>query len=260
MRTTSRMIAALVLALGATGAVAQTPPGGEGGSGGAASPPAAPPPAPAPAPAPAIPAVAPPAAPPPAAQTPAPAAPAQAQQGTPATVLDTQDYESLLGRSVRSAQGDELGRVIDVIIDKEGHPRAAIIDFGGFLGVGTRKIAVDWRALRFVSDGKELRLSVALTRNQVRVSPEYKSGEPIVVLGPASSGAAAPPAGDPAGVSQPTGSAPAQVQAPQATSPQVVTPPATTPPAAVAPPAATPPASPAPTPAPNAAPEKAPDK
>ncbi|MGT2482194.1 PRC-barrel domain-containing protein [Methylobacterium oryzae CBMB20] len=108
---------------------------------------------------------------------------------------------------MRSAGGDELGRVIDIIVDKEGHPRAAIIDFGGFLGVGTRKIAVDWRALRFTPDGgKERKLSVALTRNQVRVSPEYKAGEPIVVLGPASPAApaaegeqaAAPAPGSPA--------------------------------------------------------------
>jgi len=166
------------------------------------------------------------------------------QQGTPATVLDTQDYESLLGRSVRSAQGDELGRVIDIIIDKDGHPRAAIIDFGGFLGVGTRKIAVDWRALRFSSDGgKERKLSVALTRNQVRVSPEYKSGEPIVVLGPASPAApstegdqAAAPAAAPAATPTP---APVANPAPAAASPP---PPAT---------GQTPP---------TAAPEKAPDK
>ena len=236
------MIAALVLALGATGVAAQTPPaGGEGASGPGASPPP-PPMSPAPTPAPAAPPAATPAPPP--ANPPAPAAGAQPQQGTPATVLDTSDYESLLGRSVRSAQGDELGRVIDVIIDKEGHPRAAIIDFGGFLGVGTRKIAVDWRALRFASDGKERRLSVALTRNQVRVSPEYKSGEPIVVLGPASG---MPPEGEQAGV------APAGPPAP-------AVPPASMPPSAPpAAPAAAPVATPAAPPA-APAPEKAPDK
>lgn len=190
MRTTSRIIAALVLALGATGAVAQTPPvGGEGGSGGGASSPpgsAVQPASPAPAspanPAPAV---------PPAGAPPAAASGAQPQQGTPATVLDTSDYESLLGRSVRSAGGDELGRVIDVIIDKEGHPRAAIIDFGGFLGVGSRKIAVDWRALHFAADNKPGRAVLQLNRNQVRVSPEYKPGDPIVVLGPASPAPAA---------------------------------------------------------------------
>ena len=165
----------------------------------------------------------------------APVAPPQAQQqGTPATVLDTQDYESVLGKSVRSANGDELGRIIDLIIDKDGRPRAAIIDFGGFLGVGSRKIAVDWRALRFTSDGKVGRLSLQLSRNQVRVSPEYKAGEPIVVLGPASPG----PEGE-------------QATAPAAAPPTVTPAPAQTPPPA---------AGPAPKPADKPASEKVPDK
>ncbi|WP_342109388.1 PRC-barrel domain-containing protein [Methylobacterium sp. SI9] len=247
------MIAAVTLALWASGPAAQAQASESDGASGQAAPqtPAVNP-APTANPAPAVNPVAPaapllgaPAATPPGSTPPAAAAaPQQQQQGTPATVLDTSDYESLLGRSVRSAQGDELGRVIDIIIDKEGHPRAAIIDFGGFLGVGTRKIAVDWRALRFTSDGgKERKLSVALTRNQVRVSPEYKSGEPIVVLGPASP--AAPPAeGDQA-------AAPA---APPAA-------PAPAPAASPAPPAAAPapPASAGQTPA-AASPEKAPDK
>ena len=131
----------------------------------------------------------------PAAQPPAAAQPAPAQ-GTPALVLDTQQYDSLLGKSVRAMNGDDLGRIIDVIVDREGRPRAAIIDFGGFLGVGSRKIAVDWRVLKFVTpDGKAGPATLQLSRNQVRVSPEYKSGEPIVVLGAASPGGP-PPDGD----------------------------------------------------------------
>ncbi len=139
----------------------------------------------------------PPAAAPPSAAAPAtpPAAPANGAVapsqggGTPAVVLDTQDYESLLGKSVRAMNGDDLGRIIDVIIDREGRPRAAVIDFGGFLGVGSRKIAVDWRVLKFTTEGKVGRLTLQLNRNQVRVSPEYKSGEPVVVLGATSPGA-----------------------------------------------------------------------
>jgi hypothetical protein len=32
------------------------------------------------------------------------------------------------------------------------------------------------------------RITLELTRNQVRVAPEYKRGEPLVVLGPAGPG------------------------------------------------------------------------
>jgi len=156
----------------------------------------------------------PPAPPPPApVQPPAPTPPPAQNQGTPATVLDTQDYESLLGKSVRAANGDDLGRIIDMVIDRDGRPRAAIIDFGGFLGVGSRKIAVEWRALKFTSDGRVGRLTLQLNRNQVRVSPEYKPGEPIVVLGPSSP--SAPVEGDQAAApAAPPPAAPAAAPAP----------------------------------------------
>ena len=47
----------------------------------------------------------------------------------------------MLGKDVLSATGENMGRIVDVLFEYSGKPRAAIIDFGGFLGVGTRKIA-----------------------------------------------------------------------------------------------------------------------
>ena len=78
-----------------------------------------------------------------------------------------------------------MGRIVDVIVDRAGQVRAAIIDFGGFLGVGSRKIAVDWNALHFVPLGKPDANGVVLelTRDQVKAAPEYKEGKPVVVLG-----------------------------------------------------------------------------
>ena len=37
--------------------------------------------------------------------------------------------------------------VVDVLVDRSGLPLGAVIDFGGFLGVGSRKIAIDWQLL-----------------------------------------------------------------------------------------------------------------
>ncbi|MCJ2036288.1 PRC-barrel domain-containing protein [Methylobacterium sp. J-068] len=181
--------------------------------------------------------------------------------GTPATVLDTQDYEGVLGKAVRSSTGEDMGRIIDIILDKDGRPRAAIIDFGGFLGVGSRKIAVDWRAMRFTSDGKPSRLVLQLSRNQVRVSPEYKPGDPIVVLGPASP--AAPGEGEQAAAPVQGPAVPAQGAPPQAAAPAAAAPAAPTSNPAPAPaPNPAPASSPAPAPssAPVAQPEKTPDK
>ncbi len=110
--------------------------------------------------------------------------PAAANTGTPATVLDDQQVTAILGKNVRGRNGEDMGRIVDVIVNRNGQVRAAVIDFGGFLGVGSRKIAVDWSALRFEPSGKPDRISVDLSRNSVRLAPEYKEGSPVVVLGP----------------------------------------------------------------------------
>ena len=130
----------------------------------------------------------PPAASPPPSAAPSPpagAAPGNPEGGTPATVLDDQEVSAILGKNVRSNAGEDMGRIIDVIVSRDGQVRAAIIDFGGFLGIGTRKIAVDWRALNFAPVGKPGGITLELTRNQVRLAPEYKRGEPVVVVGAA---------------------------------------------------------------------------
>jgi sporulation protein YlmC with PRC-barrel domain len=117
--------------------------------------------------------------------------PVNLHSGTPGVVLDDQEVSAILGKSVRSNAGEEMGRIIDVIVGRDGQIHAAIIDFGGFLGIGTRKIAVDWNALDFAPVGKPAAIVLELTRNQVRLAPQYKRGEPLVVVGTASGAPAA---------------------------------------------------------------------
>jgi hypothetical protein len=100
------------------------------------------------------------------------------------TILETQEVQGILGRDVRSLTDEDMGRIVDILVDGEGGVRAAIIDFGGFLGVGNRKIAVDWKALHFVpAAGKRYSVVLELTRDQVKAAPEYKEGKPTIVLG-----------------------------------------------------------------------------
>ncbi|HET7850294.1 MAG TPA: PRC-barrel domain-containing protein [Pseudolabrys sp.] len=100
------------------------------------------------------------------------------------TVMDAAGGRGILGRAVKGADGKDMGRIVDVIVDTSGKVRAAVIDFGGFLGVGSRKIAVDWNALHFgraVKRGDDVGLE--LTRDQLKAAPEYKEGKPLVVIG-----------------------------------------------------------------------------
>lgn len=89
--------------------------------------------------------------------------------------------ESVLGREIHTRLEDGAGRIIDLLADNSGQVRAAVIEFGGFLGIGTRKIAVEWSALRFERDAKQPQIILDMTRDQLRKAPEYKPNEPAVV-------------------------------------------------------------------------------
>jgi hypothetical protein len=107
------------------------------------------------------------------------------QDAAPAVpILESHELQGILGKEVRSATDENMGRIVDVVVDRSGQVRAAVIDFGGFLGVGSRKIAVDWNALRFPRPGdKAGRVTLEFTRDQVKAGPEYQDGKPVVVLG-----------------------------------------------------------------------------
>jgi sporulation protein YlmC with PRC-barrel domain len=99
-------------------------------------------------------------------------------------ILESHQLEGILGKEVRSATGENMGRIVDVVVDPSGQVRAAVIDFGGFLGVGSRKIAVDWSALSFPPAGdKAGRVTLEFTRDQLKAGPEYQAGKSVVVLG-----------------------------------------------------------------------------
>ena len=104
------------------------------------------------------------------------------------TIIGPKDAHGVLGRDVRSPANENMGHIVDVIVDRTGTVRAAVIDFGGFLGVGSRKIVVDWNALHFgrVAENGDA-ITLELTKAQVAAAPEYKEDKPIVVLGAAGS-------------------------------------------------------------------------
>ena len=113
----------------------------------------------------------------------------------------------VLGAQVVSAKGEQLGRIIDVLVDQRGHPRAAVIDFGGYMGIGNRKIAVDWKSLHFAAGKPDSPVVLDLTADQIKATPDYKEGaskpaavaapKPAATSPPAPSPAAPPPAAPP---------------------------------------------------------------
>ncbi len=111
-----------------------------------------------------------------------PASPGRIIQPLPPT-----EASGIMGRDVRSPDGQDMGRIVDVLVDQNGNPRAAVIVFGGFMGVGNRKIAVDWNALRFTPGVSNNPVTLLLSLNEIKAAPEYRedTGKAAAVVAPA---------------------------------------------------------------------------
>ncbi|MBJ7535229.1 PRC-barrel domain-containing protein [Rhodomicrobium vannielii ATCC 17100] len=90
--------------------------------------------------------------------------------------------ESVMGKNVMTRAGERAGRVVDVLADGSGAVQAAVVEVGGFLGVGSRRIAIAWPDLHFASDGRDV-LVVELPRERLSEAPEVKTGKPVVAIG-----------------------------------------------------------------------------
>src|SRR5215472_11359343 len=90
--------------------------------------------------------------------------------------------ESVLGKTLVGASGENAGRIVDVLADETGQVRAVLVDYGGFLGVGSRKIAVAWSGLRFWPAGNPNAVAVDLSRENLARAPEVKAGQPVIVI------------------------------------------------------------------------------
>jgi len=102
------------------------------------------------------------------------AQPATASEGTLPRDKAGFAPRSVLGVEVRSAE-KPLGRIVDILVKPDGSVEAAVLEYGGFVGIGSRKVIVPWPELRLEREGKELVATTDLTAEQLASRPEYKS-------------------------------------------------------------------------------------
>jgi hypothetical protein len=80
------------------------------------------------------------------------------------------------GTTVFNGDGDKLGSIDDLVIDKRsGLVRYAALEFGGFLGMGTDRYPIPWGMLKYDTnlDG----YVVPLRKSQLEGAPRYAQSE-----------------------------------------------------------------------------------
>ena len=80
------------------------------------------------------------------------------------------------GTSVYDEAGEKLGSIDDLMIDKvSGAVRYAVLEFGGFLGLGTERYPLPWAALRY--DTTKEGYVVRISKQQLEGAPHYPDGD-----------------------------------------------------------------------------------
>ncbi len=82
--------------------------------------------------------------------------------------------EALIGATVRNQANESVGKVEDVYVDNAGAIKTVVVSVGGFLGVGTKDVAVKWSDLKFTRDGRSLAIMTNWTKDSLKAMPDYK--------------------------------------------------------------------------------------
>lgn len=89
---------------------------------------------------------------------------------------------TILGRRVATRDGQDFGMLVDVLVDLDGQPRAGVIDVGGFMGVGMKRIAIAWALLHFSRANDEVRIVEDLTTDEAAAAPEFPGQEGAAIV------------------------------------------------------------------------------
>jgi sporulation protein YlmC with PRC-barrel domain len=85
---------------------------------------------------------------------------------------------NIVGLDIYNGQNDKIGKVQDIAFDASKQLTGYILSVGGFLGMGTRYVAVNPGSLNVAYDAqnKVWRATMNATKDQLKSAPEFKYG------------------------------------------------------------------------------------
>jgi hypothetical protein len=103
---------------------------------------------------------------------PAPSRSTQRTATTPSAGVPLASVSALVGTNVVGATGQDAGEVENLLIDKAGNVRAAVVEWGGFLGIGQRRAMVPIEQIELGAGGQD-RARLNMTREELEALPRY---------------------------------------------------------------------------------------
>ncbi|WIJ26096.1 PRC-barrel domain-containing protein [Devosia sp. RR2S18] len=96
------------------------------------------------------------------------------REGYAAVEVDALTADNLTGATVVGPTGEDIAEVGDILLSQDGRVEAMLIDFGGFLGIGQKRVAVGMENLQFAAnEGGDLLVYTDFTQEQLEAQPEF---------------------------------------------------------------------------------------
>jgi sporulation protein YlmC with PRC-barrel domain len=96
---------------------------------------------------------------------------------TPSTINEV--YASkLIGASVKNTQGENLGKIDELVIDPhDARIKAAVVSVGGVLGLGAKSVAIPWDKMTMGTGTDTDTITVAMGKDELEKAPVWQKSE-----------------------------------------------------------------------------------
>jgi sporulation protein YlmC with PRC-barrel domain len=84
----------------------------------------------------------------------------------------------LIGASVKSAEGESLGKIDELVIDPhDARIKAAVVSVGGILGLGAKSVAIPWDKMTMGTGADRDTIVVAMGKDELERAPGWQKSE-----------------------------------------------------------------------------------
>jgi sporulation protein YlmC with PRC-barrel domain len=79
------------------------------------------------------------------------------------------------GAKVKNLQNESIGEIEEVLVEPDtGTVRFAVLEVGGFLGIGATKVAVPWNAFQISKEGDKPKYILDATKDRLEKAPKVE--------------------------------------------------------------------------------------
>ncbi|MWD27262.1 hypothetical protein E0K89_007230 [Aquicoccus sp. SCR17] len=106
------------------------------------------------------------------------AAPEVDREGYSAANMDELTADDVTGARVYDVNDEWIGEVSELLMTEDGQIEGAVVDVGGFLGIGEKpvKLSIDSLNIQRPADGGSVRIYIGASEDELKSMPEYDAG------------------------------------------------------------------------------------